>query len=68
VVGVEANLLDGEARHAASEQRGPERAEVNERVGVSAQMSYSSAGERIRRRRAWRMWTAGGSGRPTASA
>jgi hypothetical protein len=34
----------------ASEQRGPERLEANERVGVSAQMSYDSVGERIRRR------------------
>jgi hypothetical protein len=48
VVRVQAKLLYGEARLVASEQRGLERAEVNERVGVSAQMSYSSAGESIR--------------------
>jgi hypothetical protein len=48
VVGVQEELLDGEAGPAVSEQRGPVRAEANERVGVSAQMSYGSAGERIR--------------------
>jgi hypothetical protein len=44
VVGVQTELLDGEAGPVGSEQQGPERAEANERVGVSAQMNYGSVG------------------------